>query len=106
MHKIFLFFDIFVNLRIFHGGKERVFDCSVKNSVCVADFVAREKGYSKDLLEQIFISWWQYGGFAKIFSKCSDMGLVLTSYQLAYLKAHYPKEWTELQILENIFTRR
>ena len=65
-----------------------------------------EKGYSKDLLEQIFISWWQYGGFAKIFPKCSDMGLVLTSYQLAYLKAHYPKEWTELQILENIFTHR
>lgn len=64
-----------------------------------------EKGYSKDLLEQIFTTWWQYGGFAKFFSQCSDMGLVLTSYQLAYLKTHYPKEWTEQQILTNIFRR-
>jgi DNA polymerase-3 subunit alpha len=64
-----------------------------------------EKGFPKDLLEQLFTLWWQYGGFAKIFPKCSDMGLVLTSYQLAYLKAHYSKEWTELQILKNIFRR-
>ncbi|MBR3619752.1 MAG: hypothetical protein IKN44_08410 [Bacteroidaceae bacterium] len=65
-----------------------------------------EKGYSKDLLEQIFTSWWQYGGPAKVFPKCIDWGLILTSYQIAYLKAHYPKEWTELQILKAIFARR
>ena len=62
-----------------------------------------EKGYPKDLLEQIFTTWWQYGGFAKVFPKCSNMGLVLNSYQMAYLKAHYSKEWIEQQILRNIF---
>ena len=65
-----------------------------------------EKGYSKDLLEQIFNSWWQFGGYAKIFSQASDLGLVLASYQMAYLKVHYPKEWTEQQILINIFSRK
>ena len=65
-----------------------------------------EKGFSKDLLEQIFTSWWQHGGFAKIFPKCVDWGLILMNYQIAYLKSHYRNEWTELQILKNIFTRR
>ena len=65
-----------------------------------------EKGYSKDLLEQIFNSWWQFGGYAKIFPKTSDMGLILASYRMAYLKVHYPKEWTEQQILINIFSRK
>ena len=65
-----------------------------------------EKGHSKDLLEQIFTSWWQYGGFAKIFPKCVDFGLIQMSYQIAYLKTHYPKEWAELHILKNIFTHR
>ena len=65
-----------------------------------------EKGYSKDLLERIFTSWWQYGGFAKIFPKCVDFGLIQMSYQIAYLKTHYPKEWAELHILKNIFTHR
>ena len=65
-----------------------------------------EKGYSKDLLEQIFNSWWQFGGYAKIFPKTSDLGLILASYRMAYLKVHYPKEWTEQQILINIFSRK
>ena len=65
----------------------------------------REKGYSQDLLEQIYTSWWQHGGFARIFSKCSNLGYVLMAYQMAYLKVHYPEEWTELQILKAIFHR-
>jgi len=65
-----------------------------------------EKGYSKDLLEQIFSSWWQFGGYAKIFPKTSDMGLIIASYRMAYMKVHYPKEWTEQQILINIFSRK
>lgn len=65
-----------------------------------------EKGYSKDLLERIFTSWWKYGGFARIFPKCVDLGLIQMSYQIAYLKTHYPKEWAELHILKNIFTHR
>ena len=64
-----------------------------------------EQGYPQDLLEQIFTSWWQHGGFAKIGGKCSDMGLVLMAYQMAYLKVHYGKEWTEQQILKAIFHR-
>jgi DNA polymerase-3 subunit alpha len=64
-----------------------------------------EQGYPQKLLEQIFTSWWQHGGFAKIWSKSSDMGLVLTAYQMAYLKVHYSKEWTEQQILKAIFHR-
>ena len=64
-----------------------------------------EKGYPQDLLEQIFTSWWQHGSFSKIFSKCHDTGLAMTAYQMAYLKAHYPTEWTELQILKAIFHR-
>jgi DNA polymerase III alpha subunit len=64
-----------------------------------------EKGYPQDLLEQIFTSWWQHGGFSKIFSKCHDMGLAKMAYQMAYLKVHYAKEWTELQILKAIFHR-
>ena len=65
-----------------------------------------EKGYPKDLLEQLFTTWWQFGGYAKIFPKTSDMGLILASYRMAYLKVHYPKEWTEQQILINIFSRK
>jgi len=38
--------------------------------------------------------------------KCVDWGLILMNYQIAYLKSHYRNEWTELQILKNIFTRR
>lgn len=64
-----------------------------------------EQGYPQDLLEQIFTSWWQHGGFAKIGGKCSDMGLVLMAYQMAYLKVHYTKEWTEQQIIKAIFHR-
>lgn len=64
-----------------------------------------EKGYSKDLLEQIFTSWWQHGGFAKIWCKSSDIGLILMAYQMAYLKAHYTKEWIEQQIFKAIFHR-
>lgn len=64
-----------------------------------------EKGYPQELLEQIFTSWWQHGGFAKIWSKGSDMGLAMMAYQMAYLKVHYPKEWTEQQILKAIFRR-
>ena len=65
-----------------------------------------EKGYPKDLLEQLFTTWWQYGGFAQLFSHCSDIGLVLASYQQAYLKAHYPEAWTEHQIITNIFCQQ
>lgn len=64
-----------------------------------------EQGYPQELLEQIFTSWWQHAGFAKTWSKGSDMGLVMMAYQMAYLKAHYTKEWTELQILKAIFHR-
>ena len=65
-----------------------------------------EKGYPKELLEQLFTTWWQYGGFAQLFSHCSDIGLVLASYQQAYLKAHYPEAWTEHQIITNIFCQQ
>ena len=64
-----------------------------------------EKGYPQNLLEQIYTTWWQYGGFTQSINKYWDMGITLTAYQLAYLKTHYPKEWTEQQILTNIFRR-
>jgi DNA polymerase-3 subunit alpha len=64
-----------------------------------------EQGYPQELLEQIYTSWWQHGGFARIWSKGSDIGLALMAYQMAYLKVHYPKEWAELQILKAIFHR-
>ena len=51
----------------------------------------REKGYSADLLEEIFMSFWHYGNYT--LGKGQQIEKTIHKYQIAYLKTHYPKEY-------------
>ena len=51
----------------------------------------REKGYSADLLEEIFMTFWQYGNYA--IEKGQQFEKTIHKYQIAYLRTHYPKEY-------------
>ena len=51
----------------------------------------RENGYSADLLEEIFMTFWQYGNYT--LGKGQQFEKTIHKYQIAYLKAHYPKEY-------------
>ena len=51
----------------------------------------RGKGYSADLLEEIFMTFWQYGNYT--LGKGQQFEKTIHKYQIAYLKAHYPKEY-------------
>lgn len=59
-----------------------------------AEFIqgAVDRGFHKDLAEQVFEQIVVFGGYG--FNKSHSAAYALVSYQTAYLKAHYPAEFT------------
>ena len=57
-----------------------------------------KKGYSKEFMEQLFNKIKEFGGYG--FNKSHSVAYALVSYQMAYLKANYPKEFM-FYLLEN-----
>ena len=63
-------------------------------------FVSRgiKNGYSKEFVEKLFNKIKEFGGYG--FNKSHSVAYALVSYQMAYLKANYPKEFM-FYLLEN-----
>ena len=57
-----------------------------------------KNGYSKEFLEKLFNKIKEFGGYG--FNKSHSVAYALVSYQMAYLKANYPKEFM-FYLLEN-----
>ena len=57
-----------------------------------------KNGYSKEFLEILFNKIKEFGGYG--FNKSHSVAYALVSYQMAYLKANYPKEFM-FYLLEN-----
>ena len=57
-----------------------------------------KKGYSKEFIEKLFNKIKEFGGYG--FNKSHSVAYALVSYQMAYLKANYPKEFM-FYLLEN-----
>ena len=57
-----------------------------------------KNGYSKEFVEKLFNKIKEFGGYG--FNKSHSVAYALVSYQMAYLKANYPKEFM-FYLLEN-----
>lgn len=57
-----------------------------------------KNGYSKEFIEKLFNKIKEFGGYG--FNKSHSVAYALVSYQMAYLKANYPKEFM-FYLLEN-----
>lgn len=57
-----------------------------------------KNGYSKEFVENLFNKIKEFGGYG--FNKSHSVAYALVSYQMAYLKANYPKEFM-FYLLEN-----
>ncbi len=57
-----------------------------------------KNGYTKEFLEKLFNKIKEFGGYG--FNKSHSVAYALVSYQMAYLKANYPKEFM-FYLLEN-----
>ena len=57
-----------------------------------------KNGYSKEFVEKLFNNIKEFGGYG--FNKSHSVAYALVSYQMAYLKANYPKEFM-FYLLEN-----
>lgn len=57
-----------------------------------------KKGYSKEFVEKLFNKVKEFGGYG--FNKSHSVAYALVSYQMAFLKANYPKEFMFF-LLEN-----
>ena len=57
-----------------------------------------KNGYTKEFLEKLFNKIKEFGGY--VFNKSHSVAYALVSYQMAYLKANYPKEFM-FYLLEN-----
>ncbi len=57
-----------------------------------------KKGYSKEFIEKLFHKIKEFGGYG--FNKSHSVAYALVSYQMAYLKANFPKEFM-FYLLEN-----
>lgn len=57
-----------------------------------------KNGYSKEFVEKLFNKIKEFGGYG--FNKSHSVAYALVSYQIAYLKANYPKEFM-FYLLEN-----
>ena len=57
-----------------------------------------KNGYSKEFVEKLFNKIKEFGGYG--FNKSHSVAYALVSYQMAYLKANYPKEFI-FYLLEN-----
>ena len=57
-----------------------------------------KNGYSKEFMENLFSKIKEFGGYG--FNKSHSVAYALVSYQMAYLKANYPKEFM-FYLLEN-----
>lgn len=57
-----------------------------------------KNGYSKEFIEKLFNEIKEFGGYG--FNKSHSVAYALVSYQMAYLKANYPKEFM-FYLLEN-----
>ena len=57
-----------------------------------------KNGYSKEFVEKLFNKIKEFGGYG--FNKSQSVAYALVSYQMAYLKANYPKEFM-FYLLEN-----
>ena len=62
-----------------------------------------KNGYSKEFVEKLFNKIKEFGGYG--FNKSHSVAYALVSYQMAYLKANYPKEFMFYLLENNIITR-